>query len=113
MNKTVDKHLEDLISFYATTDIVDSVYLKKLFVRNLKDVLNRYNKYVIPELLDYKDSTGKLIKEVLEQQHKIDKAIEYINTTDKWLCRVNDNLCVETIEKDKLLEILGDKENEE
>ena len=30
MNKTVDKHLEDLINFYSTTDIVDSAYLKKL-----------------------------------------------------------------------------------
>lgn len=77
MNKTVDKHLENLISFYSETDIKDSVYLKKLIVRNLKDVLNRYNKYVIPDLLDYKDSTGKLIKEVLKLQHKIDKAIEY------------------------------------
>ena len=44
-----------------------------------------------------------------ERQERIDKAIEYIKTTDKWLCRVNDNLCVETIAKDKLLEILGGK----
>ena len=51
--------------------------------------------------------------EIALLQQKIDKAIEYINTTDRWLCRVNDNLCVETIGKDKLLEILGDKENED
>ena len=45
-----------------------------------------------------------------ELQNKIDKAIKYINTTDKWLCRVNDDLCVVTIGKDKLLEILEGKE---
>jgi len=49
---------------------------------------------------------------ITDLQQRINKAIEYINTTDKWLCRVNDNLCVETIGKDNLLEILGDKENE-
>ena len=52
--------------------------------------------------IDYKNLSKQLIE-------RIDKAIEYIKTTDKWLCRVNDNLCVETIGKDKLLEILGDK----
>lgn len=111
MNKTVDKHLEDLINFYATTDIIDSVYLKKLFVRNLKDVLNRYNKYVVPDLLDYKDSTGKLIKEVLEQQHKIDKAIEYIKEN----C-IDDEFYVNLTKKEKciidVLEILGGNNEE-
>ena len=48
-------------------------------------------------------------KQLKEEKRKV---IEYIKTTDRWLCRVNDNLCVETIGKDKLLEILGDKENE-
>ena len=112
MNKTVDKHLEDLINFYSTTDIVDSAYLKKLFVRNLKDVLNRYNKYVIPDLLDYKDSTGKLIKEVLEQQHKIDKAIEYIKEHIRIDDEYPDYMEMLLEERNKLLEILGDKEKE-
>lgn len=55
---------------------------------------------------DFLDNLEKLIAKA----DSVDKAIEYINTTDKWLCRVNDNLCVETIGKDKLLELLGDKE---
>ena len=59
------------------------------------------------------DEVCETDREKREYKQKIDKAIEYINTTDKWLCRVNENLCVEAIAKDKLLEILeGDKENE-
>ena len=46
MNKKVDQHLEELIDFYSKTGIEDIDYLKKLIVRNLKDVLRRYNKYV-------------------------------------------------------------------
>lgn len=43
-------------------------------------------------------------KQLKEEKRKVR---EYIKTTDKWLCRVNDNLCIEAIGKDKLLEILG------
>lgn len=64
--------------------------------------------------IDYEYYKDLLKKEDLltELENKIGKAIDYIKTTDRWLCRVNDNLCIETIGKDKLLEILGDKENE-
>ena len=53
--------------------------------------------FMVENLCNYRD--------LLEQ--RIDKAIEYIKTTDRWLCRVNDELCIEAIGKDKLLEILG------
>lgn len=61
--------------------------------------------------------TQELTYEELQQENKQmkeekRKVREYIKTTDKWLCRVNDNLCVETIGKDKLLEIIGDDKNE-
>lgn len=50
MNKTVEQHLEELIAFYSKLDfyIYPPDYLKKLFIRNLKDVLRRYKKYVKP-----------------------------------------------------------------
>lgn len=70
----------------------------------------------IETLYNNLDAKDKIINEqaleIAKLKEEKKKAIEYINTTDKWLCRVNDNLCVETIGKDKLLEILGDKEDE-
>lgn len=45
MNKDVEQHLQELIDFYSKTEINDIDYLKKLFVRNLKDVQRRYVKY--------------------------------------------------------------------
>lgn len=48
MNKDVEKHLNELIEFYSQTDIDDIDYIKKLFIRNLKDVKNRYIKYDKP-----------------------------------------------------------------
>lgn len=48
MNKDVEQHLQELIDFYSKTEINDIDYLKKLFVRNLKDVQRRYIKYDKP-----------------------------------------------------------------
>ena len=50
MNKTVEQHLEELIGYYTNLDfyIFPPDYIQKLIVRNLKDVLRRYNKYVKP-----------------------------------------------------------------
>ena len=48
MNKTVEDALNELIEFYSITDINDLQYLKKLFVRNLKDVRRRWIKYDKP-----------------------------------------------------------------
>ncbi len=39
--KTVIEHLDSLIDFYSNTNITDTEQLKKLFVRNLKDVKRR------------------------------------------------------------------------
>ena len=100
MNKSVEEHLENLKEFYHISDIKDSEYLKKLIVRNINDVLNRYRKYD-------KVSMGKLIQEVLEQKHKIDKAIE-------WIKEDYDGGYFECGESDikELLKILGDDNNE-
>ena len=49
---------------------------------------------------------GKLIQEVLDQQHKMDKAIEYI----EMYCPMLDNETQPIW--NKILKILGDKENE-
>ena len=38
VNKDVEQHLNELIEFYSQTDIDDIDYIKKLFIRNLKDV---------------------------------------------------------------------------
>lgn len=68
MNKDVEQHLNELIEFYSQTDINDIDYIKKLFIRNLKDVKNRYIKY------------DKPIKQ------RIDKAIEYIKKVTRYSC---------------------------
>lgn len=60
MNKDVEQHLQELIEFYSNTDIKDIEYIKKLFVRNLKDVQRRYVKYDKP------------------RKEQLNKAIEYI-----------------------------------
>jgi len=41
--KTVVEHLNDLINFYSSYETTDE-YLKKLIVRNLKDVKRRAEK---------------------------------------------------------------------
>lgn len=63
MNKDVEQHLNELIEFYSQTDIDDIDYIKKLFIRNLKDVKNRYIKY------------DKPIKQ------RINKVLNYMNNT--------------------------------
>lgn len=63
MNKTVEDALNELIEFYSITDINDLQYLKKLFVRNLKDVRRRWIKYDKPireENKQLKDNWNKL-----------------------------------------------------
>lgn len=96
MNKDVEQHLQELIDFYSKTEINDIDYLKKLFVRNLKDVQRRYIKYDKPR------------KEML------DKAREYINKiTIELLEEVEKHKLTpfkETIIGKDLLAILGDKE---
>ena len=84
MNKDVEQHLQELIEFYSNTDIKDIEYLKKLFVRNLKDVQRRYVKYDKP------------------RKEQLNKAIEYIKSDDFWLSQRK--------AEEELLEILGDKE---
>lgn len=39
--KTVIEHLDSLIDFYSNVEKIDAEQLKKLFVRNLKDVKRR------------------------------------------------------------------------
>ena len=39
--KTVIEHLDSLLDFYSNTTITDVEQLKKLFIRNLKDVRRR------------------------------------------------------------------------
>lgn len=88
MNKDVEQHLQELIEFYSNTDIKDIEYLKKLFVRNLKDVQRRYVKYDKP------------------RKEQLNKAIEYIKNV------MSTDFVDLSIYTKELLEILGDKENE-
>ena len=86
-----DKHKLSKILYYSDIHPADTEFINNI----IYDLNKKYENAVS----DY------------EQEHyKVIKARQYIETTDKWLCRVNDNLCVEAIGKDKLLEILGDKE---
>lgn len=64
MTKDVEQHLNELIEFYSQTDIDDINYIKKLFIRNLKDVKNRYIKYDKP----IKQRINKAI-ELLEKEN--------------------------------------------
>ena len=94
MNKDVEQHLKELIDFYSKTEINDIDYLKKLFVRNLKDVQRRYIKYDKPR----KEILGKAIEWVHEHISKYNcKGITIID----WDSLSNPN---------DLLELLGDKE---
>ncbi len=95
MNKDVEQHLQELIEFYFNTDINDIAYLKKLFVRNLKDVQRRYVKY---------DKSRK------EQLNKAKQFIKENACYDKDVKKCCDDL--NYYECDELLAILGDKEND-
>jgi chromosome segregation ATPase len=108
--------IEELSSLF--NDIENDERYTDTIYRNIIN-LQQANKQLTEELETLKDDFDfnlGAIENIRKENHKledtIDKAIDYIKTTDKWLCRVNDNLCVEAIGKDKLLEILGEKENE-
>ena len=60
MNKTVEQHIDELIDFYKNTEIDDTQYLKKLIVRNLHDIKNRYLKYDKPKLMEFEKGEGKI-----------------------------------------------------
>ena len=69
MNKNVEQHLDELIEFYSESDFDDISDLKKLIIRNLKDVKRRYIKYDKPV------------------RNKLNKAIEFCKKYDfilKW-----------------------------
>lgn len=96
MNKDVEQHLQELIDFYLKTEIDDVNYLKKLFVRNLKDVQRRYIKY---------DKTRK--NEAIEYNKQLIKGIKdfYRPTADT----IYSGDCIIDI-AERNLELLGDKE---
>ena len=73
MNKTVEEALNELIEFYSITDINDLQYLKKLFVRNLKDVRRRWIKYDKPIREDYLKQNRQIIKAI----ELLKKSIDY------------------------------------
>lgn len=80
MNKTVEDALNELIEFYSITDINDLQYLKKFFVRNLKDVRRRWIKYDKP-----------IREDNLKQNRQIIKAIELLKKSIEY-CE-NDSQC--------------------
>ena len=63
----------------------------------------------IKKLCDEDNAVRKLEQENKQLKERIDKAIEYINNKDNWYVDVGIITKV-YIEKEKLLEILGDKE---
>ena len=73
MNKTVEEALNELIEFYSIADINDLQYLKKLFVRNLKDVRRRWIKYDKPIREDYLKQNRQIIKAI----ELLKKSIDY------------------------------------
>lgn len=105
MNKTVEDALNELIEFYSITDINDLQYLKKLFVRNLKDVRRRWIKYDKPIREDY-----------LKQNRQIIKAKEFIEENMYSYYDNNGEKCIEetiferSANPKELLNILQDKE---
>lgn len=105
MNKTVEDALNELIEFYSITDINDLQYLKKLFVRNLKDVRRRWIKYDKPIREDY-----------LKQNRQIIKAIEFIEENMYSSYEQTVEKCIEktvferSANPKELLNILQDKE---
>lgn len=105
MNKTVEDALNELIEFYSITDINDLQYLKKLFVRNLKDVRRRWIKYDKPIREDY-----------LKQNRQIIKAIEFIEENMYSSYEQTVEKCIEetvferSTNPKELLNILQDKE---
>ena len=90
--------------FYLKKKLEKENEILKIEIRDLKEQLKDEDAY--------HEEANKWCIEAQKLSIRINKAIEYINTTDKWLCRVNDNLCIETIGKEKLLEILVDEKVE-
>lgn len=82
MNKTVEDALNELIEFYSITDINDLQYLKKLFVRNLKDVRRRWIKYDKPIREDYLKQNRQIIKakEFIEENKQLKDKLSKIET---------------------------------
>ena len=106
MNKTVEEALNELIDFYSITDINDLQYLKKLFVRNLKDVRRRWIKYDKPIREDYLKQNRQIIKAI----ELLKKSIEYCETDSQG----SYDICNIAINREKeILDILkSEYENE-
>ena len=88
MNKDCEEHLTELIEFYSETDIDDLEYLKKLFIRNLKDVRNRYVKY---------DKSRKQIIDELEKFMKDLICSEYAQKIDTYKDGIED--CINELKR--------------
>lgn len=121
MNKTVEDALNELIEFYSITDINDLQYLKKLFVRNLKDVRRRWIKYDKPIREDYLKQNRQIIKakEFIEENKQLKDKLSKIETliinhnrvTGDIYYKYNSNF-FKSLLKQRILEILYEERSD-
>ena len=121
MNKTVEDALNELIEFYSITDINDLQYLKKLFVRNLKDVRRRWIKYDKPIREDYLKQNRQIIKakEFIEENKQLKDKLSKIETLIINHNRVTGDIYykynskfLKSLLKQRILEILYEKRSD-
>lgn len=121
MNKTVEDALNELIEFYSITDINDLQYLKKLFVRNLKDVRRRWTKYDKPIREDYLKQNRQIIKakEFIEENKQLKDKLSKIETLIINHNRVTGDIYykynskfLKSLLKQRILEILYEKRSD-
>lgn len=121
MNKTVEDALNELIEFYSITDINDLQYLKKLFVRNLKDVRRRWIKYDKPIREDYLKQNRQIIKakESIEENKQLKDKLSKIETLIINHNRVTGDIYykynskfLKSLLKQRILEILYEKRSD-
>lgn len=121
MNKTVEDALNELIEFYSITDINDLQYLKKLFVRNLKDVRRRWIKYDKPIREDYLKQNRQIIKakEFKEENKQLKDKLSKIETLIINHNRVTGDIYykynskfLKSLLKQRILEILYEKRSD-
>lgn len=121
MNKTVEDALNELIEFYSITDINDLQYLKKLFVRNLKDVRRRWIKYDKPIREDYLKQNRQIIKakELIEENKQLKDKLSKIETLIINHNRVTGDIYykynskfLKSLLKQRILEILYEKRSD-